>query len=207
MSRPVVSYIHGRGGSADEAEHYRALFPGHEVVGLDYRGRTAEEAIPEITGAVRALAAAGKGVTLIANSIGAWYSLCAGIDNMLQKAYFISPIVDMERLICDMMVWASVTEDELKEKGVIHTPFGEDLRWDYLCHVRTHPVRWNVSTAILYGSRDGLTTYETVAAFAQRHGAALTVMEGGEHWFHTPEQMAFLDDWIQRSKTNDRHQP
>ena len=121
MSRPVVSYIHGRGGSADEAEHYRALFPGHEVVGLDYRGRTAEEAIPEITGAVRALAAAGKGVTLIANSIGAWYSLCAGIDNMLQKAYFISPIVDMERLICDMMVWAGVTEDELKEKGVIHT--------------------------------------------------------------------------------------
>jgi len=24
----------------------------------------------------------------------------------------------------------------------------------------------------------------------------VTVMEGGEHWFHTAEQMAFLDDWI-----------
>ena len=22
---------------------------------------------------------------------------------------------------------------------------------------------------------------------------------GGEHWFHTPEQMAFLDEWIQRA--------
>ena len=22
---------------------------------------------------------------------------------------------------------------------------------------------------------------------------------GGEHWFHTPEQMVFLDGWIQRA--------
>ena len=206
MSRHVVLYVHGRGGSADEAEHYRALFPGHEVVGLDYRGRTAEEAIPEIAEAVRALAAAGKDVTLIANSIGAWYSLCAGVDDMVQKAYFISPIVDMERLICDMMTWAGVTEDRLREQGVVSTTFGEDLRWDYLCHVRTHPVRWNVPTAILYGSLDNLTAYETVKVFAKRHGAALTVMEGGEHWFHTPEQMDFLDKWIQRSEANDRDQ-
>ena len=21
-------------------------------------------------------------------------------------------------------------------------------------------------------------------------------MEGGEHWFHTPDQMAFLDRWV-----------
>lgn len=26
--------------------------------------------------------------------------------------------------------------------------------------------------------------------------ADLTVMPGGEHWFHTPEQMQFLDDWM-----------
>lgn len=32
--------------------------------------------------------------------------------------------------------------------------------------------------------------------FAEKHQAELTVMEGGEHWFHTEEQMAFLDDWI-----------
>ena len=38
-----------------------------------------------------------------------------------------------------------------------------------------------------------------MAAFAKRHRAALTVMEGGEHWFHTPEQMAFLDRWIEQA--------
>ncbi len=33
-------------------------------------------------------------------------------------------------------------------------------------------------------------------AFAEQHNAELTVMENGEHWFHTAEQMAFLDAWI-----------
>ena len=28
------------------------------------------------------------------------------------------------------------------------------------------------------------------------HQVSLTVMEGGEHWFHTEEQMRFLDEWI-----------
>lgn len=26
--------------------------------------------------------------------------------------------------------------------------------------------------------------------------ARLTVMENGEHWFHTAEQLAFLDGWV-----------
>ena len=30
--------------------------------------------------------------------------------------------------------------------------------------------------------------------------AELTVMEDGEHWFHTGEQMRFLDDWIRRGE-------
>ena len=47
----------------------------------------------------------------------------AGIDEMIQKAFFISPIVDMEKLITDMMKWANVTEQELESKGIIHTDF------------------------------------------------------------------------------------
>jgi len=31
-------------------------------------------------------------------------------------------------------------------------------------------------------------------------GAELTVMEEGEHWFHTDEQMRFLDNWIMKGK-------
>jgi pimeloyl-ACP methyl ester carboxylesterase len=100
----------------------------------------------------------------------------------------------MEKLIIDMMAWANVSEKELKKQGVIHNSFGEDLSWEYLCYVREHPVKWSVPTAILYGSKD--TSYENIAAFAEKHNAKLTVMENGEHWFHTEEQMRFLDNWI-----------
>jgi pimeloyl-ACP methyl ester carboxylesterase len=53
-----------------------------------------------------------------------------------------------------------------------------------------------VPTHILYGSNDNLTSFKTIADFSNKHQATLTVMENGEHWFHTDEQMAFLDNWI-----------
>lgn len=91
-------------------------------------------------------------IILIANSIGAFFAMNADIEKQIDHAYFISPIADMEKLITDMMVWAGVTESELRERRVIHTDFGEDLSWEYLCYVRKHPVSWNVPTDILYGS-------------------------------------------------------
>ena len=34
--------------------------------------------------------------------------------------------------------------------------------------------------------------------FANHIGASMTVMNNGEHWFHTEEQLAFLDNWFQK---------
>ena len=195
----AVLYVHGKGGTAGESEHYKQLFPDHEVMGLDYRGVTPWEAGQEIYSAIKNLKAAYGNVTLIANSIGAYFSMNAGIDGLIQKAYFISPIVDMEKLIRDMMTWAKVTEEELHTRGVIPTAFGEDLSWDYLRYVRSHPVSWDVPTCILYGSGDHLTSRETIIAFAEKHNASLSVLQNGEHWFHTEEQLRFLDEWIRKS--------
>ena len=194
----AVLYIHGKGGSAAECEHYRPLFPDFEVIGLDYQTFTPWETGAEINTAVKELKEEYESIVLIANSIGAFFSMNAGIDAMIERAFFISPIVDMEKLICDMIQWANVTEGELRSKGVISTGFGEDLSWDYLCYVRSHPIKWEVPTQILYGGNDNLTSYETVHAFTEKHDAALTVMEGGEHWFHTEKQMQFLDNWIRK---------
>ena len=197
----VVLYIHGKGGSAGESEHYKPLFPGYEVAGLDYQTYTPWETGTEIREAIIKMNAEYDSITLIANSIGAFFSMNAGIDAMIRCAYLISPVVDMEKLILNMMSWANVTEKELEEKGVISTSFGEDLSWEYLRYVREHPVCWTIPTRILYGSRDNLTSYETIAAFAKTHGAELTVMEEGEHWFHTDEQMRFLDNWIIKGRS------
>ena len=192
----LVLYIHGKGGSAAESEHYKNLFPEYEILGLDYKTFSPWETGKEITEAVKDLKSKYESIILIANSIGAFFSMNGEIENLIQKAYFISPIVNMEKLIHDMMTWANVSEDELKKRKVISTDFGEDLSWDYLQYVRNHPVKWNVPTKILYGEKDNLTSFETMKDFADVHKASLTVMKGGEHWFHTKEQMDFLDRWI-----------
>ena len=92
-----------------------------------------------------------------------------------------------------------VTEQELLERGEIPTNFGETLSMRYLNYVRQHPVRWEIPTEILYGELDNMTSSETVAEFVRAHNAGLTVMPGGEHWFHTPEQIAFLKEWLRQA--------
>ena len=196
--KDLILYIHGKGGSPAESRHYLPLFPGCDVEGLTYHPVTPWETAAEIRESVTQWKKEYGNILLIANSIGAFFAMHAGIDTMIRKAYFISPVIDMEKLITDMMHLAHVTEAELESRGVIPTALGEDLSWEYLQYVRTHPVRWNAPTRILYGSRDQMTAYDTIRAFAGKCGAELTVMENGEHWFHTEEEMRFLDNWIRK---------
>ncbi len=196
--RNLVIYVHGKGGSAEETEHYKALFPKSEVIGFNYKSKAPWEAKEEFPQFFADCRKRCNSIVLIANSIGAFFSLSSLNEKFVDNAYFISPVVDMERLICDMMMWANVTENELEEKSEISTSFGETLSWHYLCYVRRNPIKWSVPTHILYGENDNLTSIETISAFAKSCNADLTVMKNGEHWFHTDEQMRFLDEWIAR---------
>lgn len=198
MKRLVI-YVHGKGGNAAEAKHYQPLFPDSDVVGFDYRSQNPWEAKIEFSRLFDLHSEGYDSVILIANSIGAFFSMNALAEKKIDQAMFISPIVNMEKLIEDMMMWAGVTEDELRQKREIPTELGDTLSWEYLCYVREHPVVWCIPTCILYGGKDNLTATATVYAFAEQIGASLTVMEDGEHWFHTDEQMRFLDDWIRHS--------
>ena len=197
--KKLVLYIHGKGGSAAEAEHYKPLFPNCDVVGLEYTSQFPWEALNEFPTLFDELCPSYDSVDLIANSIGAFFAMHALSGKQIEKAHFISPVVDMEELIMDMMGWANVTEDELHNKQTIPTNFGETLSWEYLCYVRANPIQWEVPTRILYGEKDNLTSYRTISAFADQTHASLTVMKNGEHWFHNKEQMDFLDAWISES--------
>ena len=196
----IILYIHGKGGNAEEAAHYKPLFPGCDIIGFDYTAQSPWEAREEFPAFVDAVCRDGKTLVLIANSIGAFFAMSALSDKPIETAYFISPIVDMEKLIMDMMQWEHVTENELRDRKEIQTAFGETLSWDYLCYVREHPIAWEIPTYILYGERDHLTSFETISKFADQKSAPLTVMKNGEHWFHTEEQMKFLDHWIEQSR-------
>ena len=194
--KQLVIYVHGKGGSIEEADHYRSLFSGFDVIGFDYKSQNPWQAKKEFSIFYDKVAKGYDSVILIANSIGAFFSMNGFSDKNITKAFFISPIVNMEKLIIDMMNWSNITEEELCNKKEIITDFGETLSWEYLCYVRKHPIKWNIPTYILYGENDNLTSKETISKFSKQFCATLTIMEDGEHWFHTDVQMKFLDNWI-----------
>lgn len=194
--RKLAVYVHGKGGNATESEHYKPLLSEYDVIGFDYKSEIPWNAKQEFTNLFDNYCKNYDYIVLIANSIGAFYSMNAFSDKQIDKAMFISPVVDMENLITNMMKWANVTENELRDKKTISTEFGETLSWEYLCYVRESQISWNVPTSILYGENDNLTSFEIINKFAEKINADLTVMNGGEHWFHTAEQVKFLDNWL-----------
>lgn len=197
--KTAVVYIHGKGGSAKEAERYKYLFPADEVIGFDYKAQTPWEAKDEFLRFFTDTKSRFDRIFLIANSIGAYFTMSSSVGTFIDKAYFISPVVDMEKLIMNMMKASNVTEKDLAERSEIKTDFGETLSWRYLCYVRDNPPEWKVPTCVLYGENDALTSFATMSAFCEKCGASLSVMKGGEHWFHTAEQLEFLDNWLRNS--------
>ncbi len=193
--KKAIIYIHGKGGNAGEAEHYKPIFPGFQVIGFDYKAKTPWEAKKEFSEYFSGIGKKYDAVSVIACSIGAFYLMNAE-KVKIEKVCFISPVADMEKLITDMMEYERVTEDELSRKKEIETQFGETLSWEYLSYVRNNKIKWDVPTFVLYGSEDNLISYETILEFTQKVNAKLTVMKSGEHWFHTGKQMEFLDSWV-----------
>ena len=206
-SEKVWLFVHGKMGCKEEALAFGALAcpAGWQVVGVDLPEHGSRKdapekllpwtAVPELQSVYRALEQRWRRIGLRANSIGAWLSMLALQEQNIDRALFVSPVVDMENLIGTMMTWAGVTEEELRQKGEIPTQFGETLSWEYLCWAREHPVRWTAPTEILYAGGDTLTSRAVIGAFAAKSGGSLTVMENGEHWFHTEEQLHFLQEW------------
>lgn len=196
--KKLIIYIHGKEGSFQEAERFSNFCVGYDVFGIDYDVYLPWVVHPKIKTCYDELKNTYANVSIIAESIGAYFAMYALQNCSIEKAYLISPILDMEKLIMDMMQWASITEKELYERGEIATNFGETLSWNYLKFVRENPIVWHIATEILYAEHDNLTSRKTVDTFVNNHDAGLTIMKDGEHWFHTDEQVDFLNKWIKR---------
>ena len=192
----VVIYIHGKYGTVEEAEYYKKFFNEADIIGFEYTSEYPWDFQKEFSNFIENIYTKYKKISIIANSIGVYFTMLSLTNKNIEKAFFISPIVDMEKLITDMMVSENITEEELYKKKEIKTSFGEILSWDYLTFARKNPIEWNIPTYILYGENDDLTSYETILNFTNKSKANLTIMKGGEHWFHTDEQIEFLNNWI-----------
>lgn len=135
---------------------------------------------------------------LFSCSIGAYFCLRAYQNESFQQVFFLSPVVDMLSLLENMMSWFQVTPALLQQEKQIETPIGETLYWDYYCDVKENPIcHWENQTNILYGSSDELCKLETIECFVKTFDAQLQIVENGEHFFHTKEQLNVYREWLE----------
>ena len=138
-------------------------------------------------------------INLWACSMGAYFSLLAYRNEDIKQCFFLSPIFNMKSLIDNMMLWSNTTENELREKQEIKTDFGQTLYWDYYEFVKNNPItNWNKKTYVLYGNRDNIQSKNTIQYFCNKFDCKLSVMENGEHYFHTDEQLEFYKLWLEK---------
>ena len=211
-SKKLYLYVHGQGGCKEEAELLADLVceAGWQVLSIDLPGHGLRKeeinsfdpwhVIPELKAFFEFTKSKYDYISLFANSIGAWFSMLSFKDEQIKNCMFVSPVLDMKNLILKMMNSANISLERLQQERVITTSSGQTFSWDYWNYVLNNPVtKWNISTEILYGGKDNLIDFSIVKKFCDTFKCSLTVMNDGEHWFHTEEQLNFLRNWIRKS--------
>ena len=139
-------------------------------------------------------------VNLWACSMGAYFSMLAYKEEKINRCLFLSPVVNMKVIIDNIMLWSNTSEEELKEKQEIKTDFGQTLYWDYYKYVKDNPITsWNKDTYILYGNEDNMQDENIIKDFCRRFNSKMTILEKGEHYFHTEEQITFYKNWLNKN--------
>ena len=211
-SRNVYLYIHGQGGNKEEAYNIAEFVCGHgyQILSIDlpeHGNRKGEvnyfdpwHIVPELTEVMKFAKEHWERISLFANSIGAWFSMLSFGNERLRNCLFVSPVLDMKRLILKMMSWANISEEQLKKELIISTTFGQTFSWEYWEYASSHPItKWEAPTKILYGENDNLIDRDEVEYFSQKFHCGLEVMGNGEHWFHTGEQIEVMQRWLNKN--------
>ena len=117
--KKVIIYIHGKGGNYLEAEQYKKNCPGFDIYGIDFNDYLPWIVKNKFVDFYNNVQNKYDQIYILANSIGAYLAMNSLQKCKIKKALLISPILDMEQLIIDMINWANTSEKELAEKREI----------------------------------------------------------------------------------------
>lgn len=204
-------YVHGKQASKEAAAGFAAIAQerGFQTLSFDlprHGERASEPDRCDIWNGMRDLAilrdaafARWREVSLYGCSLGAFFCLNTFAGDAFKKCLFQSPIVDMDDLTRQMMLWFGITEERLEREREIETPI-DLMTWAYVQYVRTHPiVSWSIPTSVLYAGRDNLQSREVIDAFCGRFNAALTVSPQSEHPFMGEGDADIVARWLRES--------
>ena len=208
-SEKVYLFVHGKMSSKESAERFAEIASkkGYQTISFDlpqHGERQGENDKCDIWNGMHDLTLIGdytfaiwKEVSLFACSLGAYFSLNTYHTYDIKKCLFQSPILDMDYLIKQMMVWFDISEEQLARKKEVSTPI-DILSWDYCQYIKAHPIKeWNVPTYILFGGKDNLQSLNVVKDFADRFHCGLTIAENSEHPFMAEKDVQIVDQWLQ----------
>ena len=208
-SEKVYLFVHGKMSSKESAERFAEIASkkGYQTISFDlpqHGERQGENDRCDIWNGMRDLAFIGdyafanwKEVSLFACSLGAYFSLNTYHTYDIKKCLFQSPILDMEYLIKQMMLWFGISEAQLAREKEVYTPI-DILSWNYYQYVKAHPIKeWNVPTYILYGGKDNLQSLNVIQDFTDRFNCVLTVAENSEHPFMEEMDTQIVSQWLQ----------
>lgn len=115
-SEKVYLYIHGKKGNKEAAESFAAITcrRGYQVLSFDLpeHGERKDEvntfnpwnAVPELKLVLAEARNRWKHISIRASSIGAYFALLSYAGEYIDRCLFVSPILDMEKLIINMMM-------------------------------------------------------------------------------------------------------
>lgn len=207
-SEKVYLHVHGKMSNKESAEQFSRMAErkGYQVLSFDLPGhgeRISEGEQCDIWTGVRDVNivceyvfSRWSSVSLYACSIGAYFCLQSCSERSFEKCLFQSPIIDMEYLIGQMMLWFGITPERLKAEQEIETPV-DLMTWAYYTYVKEHPiVKWPFPTHILYAGKDNLQSEREIASFADRFACTVTVSPNSEHSFMNAEDVPIIDNWL-----------
>lgn len=208
-SDKVYLFVHGKMSSKESAEHFAQIAEnkGYQTISFDlpqHGERINEGERCHIWEGMRDLSIVGeyvfekwKEVSVFACSLGAYFCLNTYNGHNIKKCLFQSPILDMEYLIKQMMLWFDVPEERLALEKEVDTPI-DLMTWDYYQYVKAHPIQeWTIPTKIIYGGRDDLQSLKVIEDFANKYNCILNVSENSEHSFGTEEDGRIIEQWLQ----------
>ena len=207
----VCLCVHGKMSSKESFAGFAeiAAEKGYQALSFDlpqHGERTGEPSRCDIWNGMHDLTAIGdyafgnwREVSLYACSLGAYFSLNTYAARKIRKCLFQSPILDMEYLIRQMMVWFDVPEEQLAREKEVDTPI-DVMSWAYYQYVKAHPIqKWDIPTHILFGGKDNLQSLEVVKNFAGRFHCVLTVAENSGHPFMEKGDGLIVEQWLRDS--------
>ena len=208
-SDKVYLCVHGKMSSKESAEEVANIAEqrGYQTISFDlpeHGERKNEDKRCDIWNGIHDLTVRGdyvfanwKEVSLYACSLGAYFCLNAYNTRKIKKCLFQSPILDMEYLIKQMMVWFEISEERLVREKEIETPI-DIMTWNYYQYVKEHPVqKWNIETHILFAGRDTLQSLEVVKDFVDNFNCVLTLSENSDHSFMSEGDGPIVKQWLQ----------